>query len=85
MPVYMDLEWIPRLALNKSPKHSVLLPICCRKKPGKLRKSAENAARKLLKAVKSVFWKKLLIRRLEVRFSTAYFNQVKNLAAMSVL
>lgn len=35
-------------------KRGVLLPVCCRKEPGKVRKSAENAARKFLTLIESV-------------------------------
>jgi hypothetical protein len=40
--------------LNKPAKTGTLLPICCRKEPGKVRKSPENAARKPLNPMKSM-------------------------------
>src|SRR5690349_7159953 len=48
-------------------KCSTPLPVCCRKESGKGRKSPENSARKPLNPMKSLWWKKLIISRLEVR------------------
>src|SRR5215467_5125855 len=61
-------------SLTSRSKRSKRLPICCRNEPGKERKSPENAARKMLKVVKSARWKKLLISRLEVRFLHGSFQ-----------
>src|SRR5262249_20316544 len=51
--------------LNRRSKHTRNTACCCR---FVVEKNPENAARKLLNPMKPICWKKLLIRRLEVRF-----------------